>query len=520
MTVAPARVAARAPARRPIPPLRLLAAAAVAALTLVPLGYVVAYTVAVGPETAARLLLRGRVLELLRNTAGLTVAGCLACAVLGVGAAWLVERTTLPGRRMWTALMAAPLAVPAFVNSFGWVSVTPAVEGFGGAVLITTMSYFPLVYLPVAAVLRGMDPAFEDVSRALGNGPARTFFRVVLPQLRPALLGGVLLVGLHLLAEFGALQALRFPTFTTAIYDTFQSTFDGPAATMLAGVLVIGCLLLLLAELRLAGRARVARVGSGAARAPVRHRLGALTPLAVAAMAALAVLALGVPLGILGYWLATGTSTAFPLGALATATATSVGLGLAAAAVTCVLALPAAWLSVRHPGWTSRILERSTYVAGSLPGIVVALALVVVAVRVLPGLYQTVVLLVAAYAVLSMPRAMVSLRAALVQVPPELDDTARVLGVRPAAVLRRVTVPLVARGLGAGAALVFLAVVTELTATLLLAPTGTATLATQFWSASSALAYGASAPYALLMIVISAPAAYLLTRESRRETTP
>jgi iron(III) transport system permease protein len=507
--------ARRAPARRPVT-LSWLLAAAVAALTLVPLAYVVAGVVAAGPDTVARLLLRARVAELLGNTVALTVAGCLACAVLGTGAAWLVERTSLPGRRVWTALMAAPLAVPAFVNSFGWVSVTPAVEGFAGAVLITTLSYYPLVYLPVAAVLRGTDPAFEDAARALGLGAWRTFGRVVLPQVRIALLGGVLLVGLHLLAEFGALQALRFATFTTAIYDTFQSTFDGPAATMLAGVLVLGCLGLLLGELRLAGAARTARVGSGAARAAVAHRLGAWTGPALAAMAALAVLALGVPLGILARWFATGTSAGVDVAALGAAAGTSVGLGLAGAAVTCALALPVAWLSVRRPGPASRLLERSTYVAGSLPGIVVALSLVVLAVRTLPGLYQTAVLLVAGYAVLGMPRAMVALRAALAQVPPELDDVARALGERPAGVLRRVTLPLLVRGLGSGAALVFLAVVTELTATLLLAPIGTATLATEFWSAASALSYGAAAPYAACMIVVSAPAAYLLTRESRR----
>lgn len=503
--------------RRPYPPVRLAAAVAVAALTLVPLGYVLIFVVAEGPSQAADLLLRPRVGELLRNTTALTVTGCLACAVLGTGAAWLVERTTLPGRRVWTALMAAPLAVPAFVNSYGWVSVTASVQGFGGAVLITTMSYYPLVYLPVAAVLRGMDPAFEDLSRALGNGPWRTFFRVVLPQLRPALLGGVLLVGLHLLAEYGALQALRFPTFTTAIFDLFESTFNGPASTMLSGVLVLGCLLLLVGELRLAGRARVARVGGGVARAAVPHRLGARTPLALLGMAALAVLALGVPLGSLGRWLVVGSSTEFPIGLLATTTATTIGLGVAGAAATCLLALPVAWLSIRHPGLVSRLLERSTYIAGSLPGIVVALALVTLSVGYLPTIYQTATLLVAAYVILFMPRAMVSLRAALAQVPPELDDSARALGARPAAVLWRVTLPLVARGLGAGAALVFLAVVTELTATLLLAPIGTATLATEFWSNSSSLAYGAAAPYALLMIIVSAPAAWLLTRQSRRE---
>jgi iron(III) transport system permease protein len=237
-------------------------------------------------------------------------------------------------------------------------------------------------------------------------------------------------------------------------------------------------------------------------------------------MAALAGLALAVPLGSLAHWLIVGTSTAFPLGLLATTTLTSIGLGVAGAAATCLLAVPVAWLSVRHPGRVSRVLERSTYIAGSLPGIVVALALVTLSIGYLPPVYQTTLLLVAAYAVLFMPRAMVSLRAALAQIPPELDDSARSLGARPAGVMWRVTLPMVARGLGAGAALVFLAVVTELTATLLLSPIGTDTLATEFWSNSSSLAYGAAAPYALLMIVISAPAAWLLSRQSRTELMP
>lgn len=515
MTLAVLRQPARRVGRYPLP--LLVAAVVVAVVMLAPIGYVLVFVLAEGPTGAAELLFRPRVAELLRNTTGLVVIGCTACAVIGTGAAWLVERTTMPGRRMWTVLMAAPLAVPAFVNSYGWVSVTPAVEGLGGAALITTMSYFPLVYLPVAAVLRGIDPAFEEVSRALGNGPWTTFVRVVLPQLRPALFGGVLLVGLHLLAEYGALAALRFATFTTAIYDQFESTFNGAASTMLAGVLVLACLLLLVGELRMAGRARVARIGAGAARPATPHRLGSLTPLALLGMAALAVLSLGVPLGSLFTWLVRGSSTTFQLDLIAATTATSIGLGVAGAALTSLLAIPVAVLSVRHPGRASRMLERSTYVAGSLPGIVVALALVTMSVSYLPPVYQTPVLLVTAYAVLFMPRSMVSLRAALAQIPPELESSGRALGATSLATLCRITVPLAARGLAAGAALVFLAVVTELTATLLLAPIGTVTLATEFWSNSYNLAYGAAAPYALLMIVISAPAAWLLTRETARE---
>ena len=172
--------------------------------------------------------------------------------------------------------------------------------------------------------------------------------------------------------------------------------------------------------------------------------------------------------------------------------------------------------AVRARSRVSTLLERSTYLGSSVPGIVVALALVAISIRATPWLYQTTPVLLAAYAILFLPRAIVNVRSAVEQSPRLYDDVAASLGSSGADRLRRVTLPLLAPGLGAGAALVFLAVVTELTATLLLAPTGTATLATAFWSASSALEYSAAAPYALVMVLLYAPATVLLCRDARR----
>ncbi|MGZ4591205.1 MAG: ABC transporter permease [Actinomycetes bacterium] len=505
--------------REAAPPLLVVLAAAVAVLAVIPLVFVIVYTIVIGADEAWRLLVRPRIGELLFNTVRLVIGCMLLTTVIGTACAWVVERTDLPGRRVWHVLLAAPLAVPAFVNSFGWVSLTSRVEGYTGALLIVTLSYYPLVYLPVAAMLRGLDPALEETAYALGHGPWRTFVRVIVPQLRPALLGGALLVGLHLLAEFGALQMLRYPTFTTAIYDQYRSSFNGPAANMIACVLVLCCLLLLLGELRLRGHQRYARIGRGAARLAPRRRLGAVALPTMLAVAGLVGLAVGVPIGSLVHWLLVGTSTAFPVGTLVSAAATSVGLGVAAAVVTTLLALPVAWLAVRYRGLASNIIERSTYFANALPGIVVALALVTVSIKFVQPVYQTTTLLLAAYAIMFLPRAMVSVRAAIAQAPPLFDDVARSLGTGTVSTMRRVTLPLIAPGLGAGAALVFLAVVTELTATLLLAPIGTSTLATEFWSNSSSVAYGAAAPYAALMVLISMPATYLLSREARRSVT-
>jgi iron(III) transport system permease protein len=231
----------------------------------------------------------------------------------------------------------------------------------------------------------------------------------------------------------------------------------------------------------------------------------------------LAVLALGVPLASLFRWLVRGTSTTFPAGDLSAATMTTIGLALAGGLLATVAALPVAWLAVRYRGLLATLVERSVYPANALPGIVVALALVTVSIRAFPAIYQTVPLLVLGYSILFLPRAVVSVRATLELAPPVLDDVARSLGCTPAAAARRVTLPLILPGLGASLALVSLAVSTELTATLLLSPTGTSTLATQFWARASAVEYGAAAPYALLLIALSIPATWLLSRAANRD---
>lgn len=495
------------------PPVALfLLSAAVTLLALAPVGFLLDQTLATGWDEVQRLLFRSFVSKLLVNTTSLVAVGTVACAILGVAVAWLVERTDLPGRRAWAVLAALPITVPAFVTSYSWVSITPAVQGFWGAAGIVTLAYYPLVYLPVAAVLRGTDPALEESARSLGMGPWRTFFRVTLPQTRVALLGGLLLVSVHMLSEFGAFAMLRFQTFTTAIYDQYKLSFDGAAASMLASVLVLLCLILLVTELAARGRGRYARVDSGSARPIPPTRLGRGKWAVSAGFAALIGLALGLPLTTLIYWVATGSSASFDFGALLGATGSSLGLGLGAAALTTLLALPISILSVRHPSRTATVIERATYLPFALPGIVVALSLIVLSIHYFPALYGTTQLLIVAYAILSLPLALVATRAALAQAPPVHEEVARSLGCGPLQAMIRVTLPRILPGLGAAAALVFLATVTELTATLLLAPIGTQTLATQFWAKASTLSYGAAAPYAALMVAISAAPTYLLTR--------
>jgi iron(III) transport system permease protein len=500
------------------PPAPLIAAASFpAALVLLPIAYTFVQATGVSAGDALDLLVRPLVGRLLVNTIGLVVVASLTCALIGTAAAWLVERTDLPGRRIWAVLAAAPLAIPAFIASYAWVSLSNGLQDFGGALLVVSCSYYPLVYLPVAAALRGLDPALEETARSLGHGAWGCFYRVVLPQLRPALFGGMLLVALDTLVEFGAFSLLRFRTFTTELYAQYRTGLDGPESSLLALVLVALCLVCLVAELRVRGQARYARVGGGSRRVAPPARLGWGRWPALLAFTALIGATLGVPLGMVGYWLlqhaqAAASPVAPSLPLVFDATFASVGYGLAGAAAALVLAAPLGYLTTRYPSRWTVALERTAYLAQGVPGIVVALALVSLTVQTLQPLYQSAALLVIAYAILFLPLALVSVRATLAQIPRGLEEAARSLGLGWFAVARRVLAPLAGPGIGAGAAMVFVFVATELTATLLLSPIGTRTLATEVWANTSSLAFAAAAPFAAMMLVISLLSTWLLAR--------
>jgi iron(III) transport system permease protein len=497
------------------PPLGVvLAGIAIAALSLLPLTFVVTTAVQIGWDESIALIFRPRVGELLTNTALLVALAVPLSIVLGVGGAWLVERTDLAGREIWGAVLAMPLAIPAFVNSYAWVSVIPSMAGLASGVLLSTLSYFPLVYFPVRAALAGLDPALEQTAASLGRGPVRVFFGTVIPQLRLALLGGALLVGLHLLSEYGAFALIRFDTFTTAIMDQYRSTFNGSAGSMLAGVLTVLCLALLVLEGRARGRARYARIGSGTVAPPTLVRLGPWHAPAQLAMASVAGLSLGVPAVVIGGWLVFGGAGVWQAPELITSLMQTLGLALGGGILTVIAAFPLSWLAVRYPGRMSRMLERTNYFTSSMPGIVLALALVTVSLAFVPVVYQTALLLMIAYALLYLPRALVPLQAGIAQAPPQLEEAARALGRTPARAFFSVTLRLVAPSTAAALALVFLAIAGELTATLLLSPIGVQTLATRFWSLSSEIDFAGAAPYARLLILLSAPMTYLLFRQS------
>ncbi len=229
---------------------------AVALVLVAPLAFLLFEAHGAGTSTILNLIFRGLTASLLWNTVRLTVVVTALCAVIGTAAAWFVERTDLPGRRIWAVLVVVPLAIPDFVVSFGWASLSTRVAGFQGAVLVMTLAVYPLVYLPVAASFRNSDPGQEELARSLGAGRLQTFWRVTLGQARVAILGGCLLVALVLLAEYGAFEILGYQTFTTEIFTEFNVSFNVPTASALSLVLVLLSLVVLSGEGLARGRAR------------------------------------------------------------------------------------------------------------------------------------------------------------------------------------------------------------------------------------------------------------------------
>jgi iron(III) transport system permease protein len=483
----------------------LVAPALVAAVvTLVPLWYLVDRAWSEGWANVVDEIVRRRTLDLVVRSLLLTGVVTVLCVGIGVAAAWLVARSDIPGRRIWQVVLALPLAIPSYVSAYAWVSWKPWLAGFRGAVLVLVLASYPYVYLPVLAALRRLDPAHEEVARSLGWRPARVAIGLTLRQVRPAIAAGALLVALYVLSDFGAVATMRFEAFTWVIYGAYRAGFDPSRAAILSVVLVAVAVVIVAGETRVRGSASYHRLGAGAPRAQRPVALGRWRPVGTAVLAAIAAAALVFPVAMVVHWMRRGADAGFDVAMLASAAWATVRLSALAAVAGLALAVPVGVLAARFRSRSVAAIERSTYVAHALPGIVIAISLVFVGVRLLRPVYQEVPLLVLAYVVLFLPLAVGAVRSSVEQSPVRLEEVARSLGHPPRSVLARITVPLAAPGLAAGTALVFLATMKELPATLLLRPTGTETLATRLWAATSISNYAAAGPYALAIMLLAA----------------
>lgn len=513
-----------------LPPLVAGAALLVTAGMLLPLAYLVLRTAGAG-EAFWETVARQRTLDIILRTCLLAVAVSGAAIALSLPLAWLTARTDLALRGVWSVLLALPLVFPSYVGAFTFVAALgprgmlqtvleplgverlPEIYGFAGAWLVLTLFTYPYVLLPVRAAMQRLDRSIEEAARSVGKGALMVFLRVTVPQLRPALAAGGLLVALYTLSDFGVVSILRFDSLTRVIFVEYKSAFDRSAAASLALVLVAIGMLFVLLESLTRGKARYHSRGNGPARTVA---LGRWKWPALLFCGSVAALSLALPSGVIAYWLVRGLVADQSVDFVRPAVWNSVYASGLAAGAAVAAALPVAVLSVRHPGLLSRVVEKISYSGFALPGITIALALVFFGANYAPFLYQSLGLLVFAYVVRFLPQAVGACRSTLLQVNPNTEEAARGLGQNGFNVFRRVTLPQLLPGISAGGMLVFLTAMKELPATLLLSPLGFSTLATQIWSSTREAMFARAALPALILVAISAvPMTLIILRERR-----
>ncbi|WP_370250808.1 ABC transporter permease [Nioella sp.] len=487
-----------------------------AGLCLLPIGAVALAALTGGFETVSGLA--GTVLPRYTRTTLMMVAiVATATAVIGTGTAWLVTMTRFPGRRVLEIALALPLAFPAYVLAYaytdfldhpGWVQTTlrdltgwgprdywfPEIRSLPGAAMMLTLVLYPYVYLLARAAFLQQSATAYLAARTLGRGPWVAFFRVSLPIARPAIAGGVLLAIMETIADFGTVSYFNVQTFATGIYQSWFSFADRGAAAQLA-------LCLLAAALVLAALERRQRAGQrhhGAGRKfevldpPVLSGWRATLALTFCALPVL--LGFLLPAGLL-LWMGHGRFEIFLTDRYLGFLQNSLTLASVAALVTVTAAIFLGFNTRLHP---TRANKAAIGIAGlgyAVPGGVIAVGLLVPFAAfdnaldafmrdrfdISTGLLITgsIWLLVMAYTVRFMAAALSAYDAGLSTINPNIDAVARTLGRTPSTMLRGVHLPILRPSLLTALLIVFVDVMKELPATLIMRPFNYDTLAVQ-----------------------------------------
>ncbi|MFN3862739.1 MAG: ABC transporter permease [Erythrobacter sp.] len=531
-----------------------LAALAIAALAGLPIAAILGAATAGGIAAIAHLA-RTVLGEYVANTGLLMLLAGGFAALVGTGCAWLVAATSFPGRRVLGWALVLPLSVPAYIAAYiyadlfdyagpvqsalraatGWGPqdyAFPQVRSLGGAALVLGLVLYPYVYLLARTAFATQSLTQLRAARSLGAGPARAFWQVALPAARPAIAGGLALVLMEVLADFGVAEYFAVPTFSTGIFRSWLAMGDKAAALKLAAVMLVFVIALVALE-------AATRAGRSDSRDGLALRAGepmvALSPTgqALALLACFIPVLLGflVPAGALGAMALSETARA-AAGDLASYAKGSLWLGLATSGVCLVAALLLGFARARSASRVTAGAIRLGTLGYALPGALLAVGLLTPLGALDQSLTRfardwlgwsggllltgTAAVLVYALAVRFLTVAYNSISGGLARIPPGLDSAARSLGAGPARVLTRIYAPLLAPSLAGAAALVFIDTLRELPATLILRPFNLETLATRTYRlASDERLVEASIP-ALILLAAGLLPVLLLNRMGKR----
>lgn len=496
---------------------------------LVPFAYLLLRALEADAGTLSDIVFRQRNLLLLVNTLSLVGTVLFLGTLIAMPLAWLVVRSDIGCRKLVSILGVLPLAVPGYVMAYAIIGLSgyygfanqifgvslPRPQGLVGATAALTLYTFPYLFLNFRAALMGIDPGLEASARCLGRTSWNAFWKVVIPHMMPAILAGWLVVGLYVLGDFGAVALMRYEVFSYAIYTQYSGAFDRIYAAWLSLMLMGVTVFFVIVEARLRGR-NYARIAQGAARGPAPVALGRWRPLVWLFLAIVFGASLGLPLMVLGYWMAVA-GVGIDWQPLVEAFARTTMVAAPAALIATALALPVVYLTVRYPSPLSTVIDRLAYLGYAVPPLAFGLSMVFFSLNVVPALYQSLPILIFAYCMTFLALALGPIRSRILQIGPRLEEVSRSLGHSPLKAFMRSTFPLLRSSMLASSLLVFIMIVKELPITFLLAPTGYRTLSLAVFSHTSEGALMDAAPYALMIVLFSSLFVGLILRyEGRR----
>ncbi len=486
--------------------------------------------------------------EYLANSAWLVLGVGIGVLLVGVSTAWLTAMCRFPGKAFFSWALLLPLAMPAYIIAYTWTGMLdfagpvqtllreqtgwgygdyrfPEIRSLGGAIAMLTLVLYPYVYLLGRAAFLEQSVCVLEVSRTLGCGPFCSFFRVALPLARPAIVAGLSLALMETLADYGTVAYFGLPVFTTGIFRTWFGMGDSVAAARLSALLLLLVFLLMLLERASRRQSRYHHTTGRYSRLPEYRLRGGLRWLAFALCLLPVVLGFLLPALQLGYWAWLGGLE--PLDAeFRRLVLNTLMLGAVAALLALVLALLLGYGKRLMPTRGLRIASRVATLGYAVPGAVIAVGVMIPLaafdnaldawLRAHLGLSSGLLLsgslfaLIFAYMVRFLAVSLQTVEAGLDKIRPSMDDAARSLGYRPRASLQRVHMPLMKGSLLTALLIVFVDVMKELPATLILRPFDFNTLAVRAFELASDERLADSSSAALAIVAVGLlPVVYL-----------
>ncbi|HCC68879.1 MAG TPA: iron ABC transporter permease [Nitrospiraceae bacterium] len=491
----------------------------VAALAAIPITFTLYNALTVDAELWRRLY-DTRLRVILPNTIMLLFSVGILTIIIGVTTAWFITRYDFKGKRILEWALILPFAMPGYVLAYAYASIMapggifqafwtdlfgmkispPSIYSFWGVSLILSLVHYPYVYLLTRASLLSQNVTYDEAAQVLGVSKYKRLWSINIRMAYPGIIAGVALAMMEVMADFGTVAMLRYPTFTEAIFRQMIGRFDPAGAAALAAVLVFMTFLLLNLERYFRRRRQFEQTKDKFRTHTPRRASPVLTITFITIISLILVIAFFAPVSLLLKWsidfvLKEGIDKRFLGFTFNTLSVSAIGATLAV-----VLAIPAAYLHARRPVVLNKIIYYLSTLGYSLPGPVIAVGLLLFASLVFPWLLGGIPILLMAYIVRFIPITIQSEDSSISMVSRSLEDAARTLGAGIWERLRKILLPLIKTGLFTGWVLVFVDCMKELPATMMLRPLAFDTLAVRVWMEAAEAYWEAAALPALLIV--------------------